>query len=198
MQIDKVRICNMALGNLGQPAIQSMTQSNKSAVACNQRYDEARLEALSGALWGFASFWSKPAAVSADPKPGWQYVHKYPNDALRIFEIYQEDKTASPIPFEVTDSLTGNGKWVHSNVETPTLIYTRDKEDVTTYDWDFIVALSWLLSSKIAMPVTKSKQARDHAEAQWDKYRSNAKARTKNEQAVDRDELASHHAARWK
>ena len=188
----------MALANIGQPAIQSLTQPNKSAVACNQRYDEARLEALSGALWGFASMWVEGTAVSADPKPGWLYVHKYPTDALRIFEIYNEDPEAPPIPFEVTDAATGGGKWVHSNEESPVFIYTRDKEQVTTFDWDFIVAMSWLLSSKIAMPVTKSKTVRDHAEAQWDKYRANAKARSKTERAVDRDQLATYQAARWK
>ena len=197
MLIDEVAICNMALANVGETPIQSLTEKRKQATICNQRYDEARLEALSGALWAFASMWQSGVAISADPKPGWSYVHKYPNDALRVFEIYQADLTAPPIPFEVTDAATGGGKWIHSNEESPTFVYTRDKEDVTSFDWQFIEALSWLLAFKISMPLTKSKTMADRCEKAWIQRRGDAKARTKNEQYVDRDQLAPHHAARF-
>jgi len=193
---DKVQICNMALANLGQRAIQSLDQPNPSSVACKQRYDEARVEALSTQLWAFAKKWKTGVQVNADPMPGWTYVHKYPTEALRIFSIWQEDPAAPKIPFEVSSAMTGGGKWVHSNQESPVFIYTTDIEDVTLFDAAFSSALSWLLAAKIAMPITKSRKAQDDAYSKWSASYANAAGRTKNEQAVDRDQLSSYHSVR--
>lgn len=197
MNIDKVAIGNMALANLGSPPVQNFNQPDAASRALNLRYDEARLQCLNAQLWNFASMWVAGTPVAIDPKPGWSYVWVYPPDALRVFEIWRQSKDDKVIPFEVTDR-PGNagGKLIHTNVSSPVFVYCRDKEDPTTFDWDFITALSWLLASLIAMPVTKSVKLQQNAAKQFAGLIDVATARTKNEGTVDTDITASYQAVR--
>lgn len=196
MNLDKVAICNMALANIGSPPIHSLDDKNVSARACNLRYDEARLETLSASLWNFASMWKDGVRVDIPAKKPWAYVHSYPSDALRVFEIQRATTADKDIPFEVTDRPDLPGKLIHSNVEQPTFVYTRDKSDVSTFDWDFIRALAWCIAAKIAMPVTKSTKVLEKAEKNFQMYADIAKARTFNEGSVDTDQLAGYQAVR--
>lgn len=196
MQISVVDICNMALANIGQNAIQSIEGPSISQRSCKMRYDEARMEALRGALWNFASLWKTGTRLDIAPKPPWRYVFQYPPDALRVFEIQRARGQNKEIPFEVTDRPDQSGKIIHSDMAAPTFIYTRDRQDPTTFDWDFVVAMSWLLSSKIAMSITKSLKLQQEAFKMWMVYASQAKAATANEGLPESDNMASYQEAR--
>lgn len=196
MSIDRVAIGNMALANLGVPPVQDFEGPSVAARSLKLRYDEARLQALSATLWNFASRWKSGVLLSIDPKPPWSYVYSYPNDALRVFEIQRTYVDDKDIPFEVTDRMDTVGKLIHTNQETPVFIYTVDKTDTTTFDWDFITALSWLLAHKIAMPITKSVKMRDDAMKMWLALADKAVARTKNEGVTDSDQTAGYQAVR--
>jgi hypothetical protein len=195
--IDAVAIGNMALANIGQPPIQSFDEKNASGRALKLRYDECRREALSATLWNFASLWEAGVPLAIDPKPGWSYVWSYPADALRVFEVYQPDKTAPPIPFEVTDRPgSQSGRIIHTNDPAPVFIYSRDKTDPTTFDADFVNALAWLVASKIAMPITKNVKIRQDCETMWQGLAAKARSRTLNEGAVDGDQLSTYQRVR--
>jgi len=196
MNIDKLAICNMALANIGSPTIQSLTEQNAGARACKLRYDEARVEALSSSLWNFASLWQVGVRLDIDSKPPWAYVYTYPPDALRVFEILRVSKEMREIPFEITDRPDQAGKLIHTDEPAPTFVYTRDKEDPTTFDWDFITALSWLLAHKICMPVTKNAKMADNALKMWTVKSSKAEARTMNEGVRDTDQTPTYQAVR--
>lgn len=196
MQISTVDICNMALANIGQNPIQSLEGPSLAQRTCKLRFDEARLEALRGALWNFASLWRVGVRLDVTPKPPWRFAFQYPPDALKVFEIQRERGEMKLIPFEVTDRVDQAGKLIHCDRETPTFVYTRDRDDPTTFDWEFIVALSWLLSSKIAMPVTKSLKLQQEAFKMWLVYASQAKASSANEGTPDSDKLAGYQDVR--
>lgn len=196
MNLDKVAIGNMALANLGVPPVQDFNQKDVASRALGLRYDEARLQALSTTLWNFASRWVTGVALAIDPKPPWTYVYTYPADALRVFEIQRSTVDQKDIPFEVTDRMDASGKLIHTDQEAPVFIYTADKEDVTRFDWDFITALSWLLSHKIAMPITKSVKLRDDCMKMWLALADKAVARTKNEGTADNDMTPAYQAVR--
>jgi hypothetical protein len=199
VSFDKIAICNMALANIGAPPIQSLTEPGVGARSCKQRYDEARLMTLNAALWNFASVYrAAGAALDLTPKKPWSYVHSYPADAVRVFEIETAAVTDPPIPFEITDRDDGlSGKLIHSHVEEPTFIFTRDKQDTTTFDMDFVVAMAWGLASLIAMPVTKSVKVQQNAEKQFAIKTDRAVARTLNEGQADADQYALYHQARF-
>jgi hypothetical protein len=196
MNLDKVAIGNMALANLGSPPVQDFNQTNVSSRALKLRYDEARLQALSATLWNFASRWKVGVELDIDPKPPWTRVYNYPADALRVHEIQRSSVDEKNIPFEVTDRMDATGKLIHTDQEAPVFIYTVDKEDVTTFDWDFITALSWLLAHKIAMPVTKSTKLRDDSMKMWLALADSAVANTKNEGVTDNDITPGYQAVR--
>lgn len=195
MLISKIDICNMALSNLGSPPIQSVDGPKPSQLACKLRYEEARIEALTGNLWNFASMWRKGSRLSIEAKPPYLYAYQYPTDALRIFEIYRTPGSP-PIAYEVTDRPDAAGKIIHTNSDAPTFIYTRDKSDPTTFDADFIQAMSWLLASKIAMPVTKNVKLQQEAFKMWLTYNSSATANDENEGVEDTDQTAGYQDAR--
>lgn len=195
MLISKIDICNMALANLGSPPIQSVDGPAPSQKACKLRYEEARIEALTGNLWNFASMWRKGSRLAIQAKPPYAYAYQYPTDALRVFEIFRE-KGATPVPFEVTDRPDAPGKLIHTSHEAPTFIYTRDKTDPTTFDADFVQALSWLLASKIAMPVTKNLKLQQEAFKMWLTHNSAATANDENEGVDDTDLTAGYQDVR--
>jgi hypothetical protein len=196
MNLDRIAIGNMALANLGVPPVQDFNQKDVASRSLGLRYDEARLQALSTTLWNFASRWTTGVALSIDPKPPWVYVYNYPADALRVFEIQRSTTDEKDIPFEVTDRMDSAGKLIHTNNKAPVFIYTVDKEDVTTFDWDFITALSWLIAHKVAMPITKSVKLRDDCMKMWLALADKAVARTKNEGTADNDMTAGYQAVR--
>lgn len=197
MLISKVDICNMALANIGQPPIQTLESRNPGASekACKLRYDEARLEALAGNLWNFASMYRKGARLDIEAKYPYVYAFAFPADALQLFEI-QRIKGDLPVPFEVTDRPDQAGKLVHCDLASPTFVYTRDKEDPTTFDYDFIQAMSWLLASKIAMPITKNLKIQQEAWKMWLTSNSAATAKNLNEGVEDTDVTAGYQDVR--
>lgn len=195
MLISDIDICNMALANIGSPPIQALIGPQPSQKACKLRYEEARLEALTGNLWNFASMYRKGTRLSIEPKSPYSYVFMYPPDALRVFEI-QHPPGSPPPPFEVTDRPDAPGKIIHCNIETPTFVYTRDKSDPASFDVEFVQALSWLLASKIAMPVTKNLKLQQEAYKMWLTLNSNATASNRNEGVEDTDQTASYQDVR--
>lgn len=205
MEISEVSIGNMALANLGLPPVQNFNQPDVASRSLKLRYHEARLQCLNAQLWNFAKLWQAGVPVgNLDTSsnidlvaPGWRYSWVYPADALRVFEIWRQTVDEKEIPFEVTDrpGLAG-GKLIHTNVPSPVFIYTRDKVDPTTFDWDFITAFAWLLASLIAMPTTKSMKMQQNAEKQFAGLIGVAAARTKNEGTPDTDVTASYQAVR--
>lgn len=196
MQRSRIDICNMALANIGQKPIQSMDGPGISQVSCKLRYEEARTEALCGSLWNFASLWIKGTAVAIDPKPPWSNVFIYPPDALKVFEILRSAGENKEIPFEVTARPDQDGRLIHCDRREPTFVYVKDMADPQTYSVEFVVALSWLLSSKIAMPVTKSAKIQQDAFRMWVAYNSQARASIANEGNPETDIPASYHEAR--
>lgn len=189
-------IANMALGNIGQGAIQSFNGPAASQRLTKQRYDEARIEALSATLWNFASLWRVGNPVAIDPKPHWQYVFVYPADALKVFEILKASGETTEIPFEVTARPDVAGKLIHCNQPSPTFVYTKDTTDLASFTPEFTTALSWLLASKIAMGITKSIKIQQEAYKMWIGLSSTAVAASANEGSTDADVMAGYQEAR--
>lgn len=196
MLINKVRICNMALRNIGLPPINSLEESGRNPKACKESYDEARVEALAAAPWGFATIWRTGVPLAIDPLPGWSYVFAYPSDFLRVHYIIPTTRGDNPPAMKVTDRPDQAGKLIHTNEAAPVFLGTRDKEDVTTFDVEFVRALSWHLSSKIAMPCTKNLKLQQSASQQFMGLVDIATAASLNEDHDDKDRLGFYHEAR--
>lgn len=197
MQRSDVDICNMALANLGQSNfIQNLAGASISQRSCALRYDETRREALSGALWNFASMWRVGDRQTIAAKPPWTHCFLYPPDALKVFEIQRASKNEDAIPFEITAHPDTDGKLIHCDREEPVFIYVKDIINPTFYSDEFTTAMSWLLASKIAMPVTKSLKLQQEAFKMWVAMSSQAMAATANEGRQDTDTVPSYQEVR--
>jgi hypothetical protein len=199
--MNDVDICNMALANIGQPPIMSLSslpqRSTPAEKVCKQRYVEARQETMRKALWNFASTWRAGEQVAnLTPKRPWQYVYSYPSDALRVFEIQRDTVDQKIIPFEVADGPNGEGQVILCDHPAPIFVYVRDKLDPTKYDADFIQAMSWCLAAKIAMPLTKSVKLRDGALQMFINMTAVAVTNDENEGYQQTDIDAGYQAAR--
>lgn len=197
MRLAKLDICNMALANIGQSDLKSLTQPGEAAAACKLRYDEARLECLSMALWNFASVWKKGVLLDVEAKPPYRAAYQYPPDALKVFEILKPGGDKKPIPFEVTARPGMNGeKLIHTSHPEPVFIYSVDREQVEDFEPTFVQAFVWLLSSKIAMRITKKLQIQQECYKMAVLKASEARSSDFNEGTEDTDKLASYHEVR--
>lgn len=189
-------ICNMALGELGQPPIASLTQSGKAAALCNQWYDAARRELMASAPWSCCKRWAAGVLMATDPMPPWLFAYSYPGDALRIHHIKRDFATEPVEAFEVSLQAASDTKQVNTNHATPIFIYSVDMEDPSRFDQDFVTALSKLLAAKMCMLLTKNAKLKAELERSAMAAASVALAATFNEAKEDVDKEPFYHAVR--
>ena len=198
MEISAIEICNRALTeHLGINPIMSFDEKSAAARTCKQHYENARRDALTGTLWGFASVWKAGTRLDVEVKKPWQYVYAYPPDAMRVFEIQRDFADDPEIGFEVTDRPdNGAGKLIHTDHAAPVFVYSRDKDDPATFDQEFVTALAALLAYKMAMQLTKDVKLKQASMNEYARLRASAQSRTLNEGQKDQEAEGFHHRTR--
>ena len=167
MAASVISICNMALARIGVSSfISSLSEASNEARVCALFYDQMRDYALRDYPWNFAN---KRIALSeaGDAPTNWEYMYVYPSDCLKARAIVppglRAPRSDQRIPFE-TGYYDGQ-RVIFSNQAQAELIYTTRIEDPTIFDPMFTSALSYLIASEIAMPLSVqpavAKQARD-------------------------------------
>lgn len=163
---NRIQICNMALGHLGEAgSISSIDppEGSKYAEDCAQFYPMARDLAFSEASRGF-HFNTKraPLALSGTPPSSWEYSYAWPADVLHplavLFPEYVTDEMRSQ-PF-VTET-TGTKRYIYTNVEQAVLRYTFKQTDEATWSDPFAMAVSYRLASLLAGPIIKGSKGID-------------------------------------
>lgn len=197
MDFSAAFICNMALGELGQPGgITSLTQQGKTAALCNQWYDVARKELLASAPWSCCKRWKTGVLLATAAMPPWSYAYSYPSDALAIHMIKRDYLTEPKIPFEVSLQATGDARQINSDAADPVFIYSVDVENPARFDADFATALSKLLASKMCMQLTKNLKMKTELEKNAMGAASVALSRSYNEGVEDVDKEPFYQAVR--
>lgn len=156
---DVVGICNMALANVGSYVpIQSLQEKSKEARACAQFYDHCLDMMLRDYTWSF-TLRRVELADLGNPPPGWSWKYQYPADAVFIQKLgsfnlnsRKDDLARHHGMFMIV--ATESGKAILSNMEDATCVYSAKPENPNAYPAHFVDALSWLLSSRIAMGLT--------------------------------------------
>jgi len=102
--ISVVKICNMALSNIGaKSTIESITENTPEAKRCNLWYDFSRLQTLEIFDWNFAQK-RLTLALHSDVAPDgvWTFRYQYPSDGANIrFLQNPAGETADAIPFTI-------------------------------------------------------------------------------------------------
>lgn len=151
-----VEIANMALSYLKAEQIQSFDDPSESAIQAKRHYTPSIATVLATDIdWNFART-RRATVLSPDftPPAGWQYAWEYPTDAVRIRGV-AKDFGSEPEPFyEIgQDDHTGN-RVLYTSKLAPVVVFTRMVTNTFLMDPVFVEALSWLMASKMAVPLT--------------------------------------------
>lgn len=153
----EVSICNLALSHLGvSKSIIALTERSTEARACAMWYTRCRDELLRLFPWPFAVMQATLALVEADPTTEWGYSYAYPSEALKL--IREPGGVRTPtleqiVPYVIGRSVTG-GQLLYTDQPFATIEYVKRMTDPEEFPQDFVIALSYLIASRICAMVT--------------------------------------------
>ena len=145
--MDKVTICNLALGMLGMPQIVSLEEKNTSGNLCRTFYPVLRDRVLRDHAWSFATA-SNELQLLAEKSidPDFPYVCALPGDVIRVLDL------VGGAPYRKL------GRRILVAALPATVVYTARIEDTSLYDETFCEALQYLLAAELAMSNTRDAQ----------------------------------------
>jgi hypothetical protein len=154
--ISEVEICNLALAHLGEAPIVTLLDANERARSLNRIFIMTRDAVLRGKDWKFAKVKAVLAEISGVTIPGWTYVYGYPTKCLCVRRIFTDIESQEPlkVEYETLYVPSLSRKVIVANEETAYVAYTYQIENVELFDNSFIMALSFLLASQVAKPLT--------------------------------------------
>ena len=156
-------ISNLALANLGiSKVIANLdTERSNESVTCRQFYETVRDAVLRDFAWPFASK-QAPLGLVTDftgvvsiPPPEWTYNYAYPSDCIRFGRILSGDRNdtrQSRVP--VKFFYGASGRLIACDMINAVAEYTMKVTDSSRFTPDFVIALSFRLSSYIAPRLT--------------------------------------------
>lgn len=146
-------ICNMALAHLRLREIASIDDQTPEGMQCKRFYQQSVDETLRSVDWNFArSHLSGVIVPNAQQIPGWRFAFQYPADCAAIRGIARWNRADAPQKY--TLSQNAGVRLIYTNALSPVFIYTTKSAPVTAYDDDFVSALSYVLATKLAVPLT--------------------------------------------
>lgn len=142
--MNKVQIANLALSNLGEAPIQSLTDDNARARICSARIDHTVEGVLRMHDWNSAM---KRAALTKidDPLFGWNSTFQLPSDFIKAVEVWPVSKYRL------------QGDTLLSNEKTLSILYVANPVDVNTLD----VLLGEALALKLAVEISETLTGKD-------------------------------------
>jgi len=155
MAASKIEICNLALSHLGMQGITSITESNPSAIACNNFFDKCRDDVFSEYRWPFATV-REALVLASDEVLGWTYIYVYPTKASTVWYVFDEGTvdTRHEQEFEVMYIPASDRRVICSEAQYAYAEYTYQVADTTIYSPKFVIALSYRLAASMAHTLT--------------------------------------------
>ena len=148
MAYSKIKICNMALANLGEASIRSFDEPNKRAKQCQVFYDLTQDYLLFRFDWGFARSFAKLQQLEDFDTPSGVYAFAKPPNCRALRDLYPRgsrqwweilgDAVLTKIPGEVY------------------FYYTASEVNPTKFSDAFAYLLASLLAVKLAPSISRS------------------------------------------
>ena len=105
--MDKTGIANLALSNLGEASIQSLSDNNARARACSSRIEDVIVSVLRMHVWNSALERALLTNIG-EPIFGWNYIYQLPADYIRVVEVTATATEAITLTSEVIVTGTGD------------------------------------------------------------------------------------------
>ena len=167
--MDKVGICNMAIGHLGISQFISDfdTELSNEARVCRIFYDQARDRVLEEMPWHFAKSYVALQDIGSPPSK-WLYRYRYPLNCVFVRSVTPQGlepeissyfdfatyKYLKRDQFEIIEDEANGGLAICCNIPSAMICYTARIKSVALYTALFIDAFSWTLGSDIAAPLS--------------------------------------------
>lgn len=144
-------ICNQALARLGAEKILGLEDGSKGARFCRLFYEQTRDEVLRSHPWNFAMKREVLSRLADEPMFDWSRRYQLPGDFVRLVQLnaYGEAEAARNSEIE--------GSTLLCDEETAQIRYVCRVEDAALFDPLFVEALAVKLASKLAQPLTGSR-----------------------------------------
>lgn len=176
---NEVEVCNLALSNIRAGSINSLDEASLQAQVCKLKYFILRDRCLRETSWQFNRKIKALASVDVDIF-NYANAYQYPVDCLvvhRLMGEHEEVTSSSDVVSQVIDSRLipianlrsqipyevfnfGDSKVIGCNSDGIRIDYGAKITDPNLFSDDFILALSHLLASELAMPLVGGDLAR--------------------------------------
>lgn len=173
-----VEICNMALSHIRAGSINSLTENSVQAQQCKLLYPMCRDMVLEDAPWGFARTIRELALLTSVKIFNYAYAYQYPSDAKRINKLmmswdevtndsapslrYHDDLFPGMRKTKVVYEIFHNAgtRVIAANDIDLRVDYNIVVEDPNLFSTSFILAVSHLLASNLAIPLIGTAEGR--------------------------------------
>ena len=151
----KVQIAKLALQHVGDRYdISDINEATPEAEQVKLLYDDTRDALLRQHPWVFATKYTSPAPLSGTVPGNWDYMYTYPTDCIKLLGLVNPLGDDQPrIRFEVARNAI-NTRVILTNEDEPQIFYTFRSEDTEDYDPEFVMAFSYVLGARMAVPLT--------------------------------------------
>lgn len=185
MSITKTILANMALAHIGKVPIDKIDDPTETAEWCKLFIDIVRQ-----AFIRQSKLYCTRKEVALSPAAGetssvYDYVYGMPSDCLAPIEIWNGDKTADPIRYEIGTHSSLTSKVIKTDEEGAVFIYSVDITNLDVYMPDAILAMSYLLAIHIAMPLKVDNALKASLSNDYIAALSIAMANDQNDQNLD-------------
>ena len=201
----EVEVCNLALSNIRAGSINSFNEGSVQAQNCKLKYPILRNRCLREIPWQFNHKLRALAPVTTDIF-NWAYAYSYPVDCLKINRLVASFEGiptgSSQVASRLLDSTVMNLKDVRRQIPYEVFNFDDSKvigsdqpelridfaakvTDPNLFSDDFIMALSHLLASEVAIPIVGAelgRALRKDSLQLYQKYLNSAIANDMNDQ----------------
>lgn len=181
--MNKIEICNVALGRIGVESIERIDEASEAARVCERFYDFVRQTVLRRFPWTFATKRVQLALLEQQP-PDYKYAYRYPSDALCLRHMYNAQYTGLTRDNQYKLLGSDAGKIIYTNIADAWIEYTADAKDPTFWDAQFIEAFSWKLAAEMAFALTGNINITQNCVQAYNAYFMDAAGEDANEENV--------------
>ena len=181
--MDKTGIANLALGNLGEANIQSLSDDNARARACAARIEDVIVTVLRMHVWNCA-LERKLLTNIGEPIFGWNYIYQLPSDYIRVVEV-------DPVSKFIVEK-----KNILSNEKTLYLLYVATPTDTNNLDPLLVEAISIKLAWEISETLTSKEGLKREMMQKYIISLQEARSANSNDKTPEHRERSSYYDAK--
>jgi len=154
----ETQIGKLALQHIGDRYdIADLTEESVEAEQVNLIFDDTRDWLLRQHTWGFAKKFANPASLTGTVPNNYDYMYTYMTDAVRVNQVVDPLGLNTKIDFEIARN-SSDKKVILTDQSDAEFIYTAQITNTAEFDPEFVIAFSYALAAKLAIPLTGDRE----------------------------------------